>query len=70
MMTCAILLSFILAASFYGAVVSSSDEAIRSNDIAGENPFLMRALVGKRDSFKKLRPQNPLLIYHQSIRQP
>lgn len=24
----------------------------------------------KRTTFKKLRPNNPLLIYHQSIKQP
>ena len=35
-----------------------------------EDSFPLMGQMDKRQPFKKLRSYNPILIYHQSIRQP
>lgn len=35
-----------------------------------DDSFPLTGQLEKRQSFKKLRSYNPILIYHQSIRQP
>ncbi|XP_046652002.1 uncharacterized protein LOC124342856 [Daphnia pulicaria] len=46
-----------------------ADSTSRGGDSL-EDSFSLMGQLEKRQSFKKLRSHNPILIYHQSIRQP